>query len=432
MKTRVLTGGERVELQRLEVAVTSGADKGTKLPLDGPLVVGSGDGCDLVLADDTVSSRHCELFWRDGRLVLRDLGSTNGVVVDGVPVLEAFLAPGAKVKLGQTTLPLKKLEVEEVAVSGASHFGPLFGKSAVMRALFSQLEAVAQSDAPLLLEGETGTGKDLTAEASHRASTRADGPFLVFDCGAAAASLLEGELFGYEKGAFTGAAAARVGLAEAANGGTLLIDEVGELPLELQPKLLRLLEKREVRRLGSNTPTTVDARIIAATHRSLRSMVKAGKFREDLYFRLSALKLRLPSLRERLEDLPGLVNLMLRQHQSSRTFDALPETDQALLLEHRWPGNVRELRNVVERLLAFPTLPAGGLMEADAAAVTDGGAGPAELLPLSTAREQATDAFERAYLKRVLEQSGGNVSEAARLAQVSRQFLQRLMKKHGR
>ncbi len=431
MKTRVLTGGERLELQRLEVLVSGGAGKGTRLPLDGgPVVVGSGEGCDLTVPDDTVSSRHCELFWREGRLVLRDLMSTNGVVVDGVPVVEAYLSPGSKVKLGQTTLTLKKLEPEQVTVSGATHFGPVFGKSAVMRALFSQLEAVAQSDAPLLLEGETGTGKDLTAEAIHAASRRADGPFLVFDCGAAAGSLLEGELFGFEKGAFTGAAAARVGLAEAASGGTLLLDEVGELPLELQPKLLRLLEKREVRRLGSNTSTTVDVRLIGATHRSLRAMVKAGTFREDLYFRLSALKLRLPSLRERLDDLPGLVDLMLREHDSRRTFEQLPETDRALLLEHRWPGNVRELRNVIERLLAFPTLPAGGLMEPDAAP-TDAGH-VAELLPLSAARERATDAFERAYLKQVLQKSGGNVTEAARLAQVSRQFLQRLMRKHGR
>jgi transcriptional regulator with PAS, ATPase and Fis domain len=205
---------------------------------------------------------------------------------------------------------------------------------------------------------------------------------------------------------------------------------VGELPLELQPKLLRLLERREVRRLGSNNATTVDVRLVAATHRSLRAMVKAGTFREDLYFRLSALKVRLPSLRERTDDLPGLVDLMLREHNSTRTFAALPMDEQQLLLEHRWPGNVRELRNVIERLLAFPTLPALGLVDSEAQ--TDAGAGPgsAELLPLTAARERSTDAFERAYLKQVLAKSGGNVSEAARLAQVSRQFLQRLIAKH--
>jgi two-component system, NtrC family, response regulator GlrR len=429
MKTRLVAGTRRLRRERLLLVVSGGPDKGLSVALDeGPVVVGTGSGCALRLSDDTVSSRHCELFWRDGRVTVSDLGSTNGVVLDGVAIIEAFASAGSKVKLAQTTLTLKADKAEEIAVSEASRFGPLIGESPVMKALFAQLEAVAKSDAPLLLEGETGTGKDLTAEAIHFASPRAGGPFVVFDCGAAAATLLEGELFGSEKGAFTGADQTRVGLAEAADGGTLLLDEVGEVPLELQPKLLRLLERREVRRLGSNTARSVDVRIIAATNRSLRAMVKAGTFREDLYFRLAALKVRLPSLRERLDDVPALVDRMMAEHGSKRAFTDLIESDQALLLEHRWPGNVRELRNVVERLLAFSSVPAASLLEPETQSVTDVGA---ELLPLPVARERATTAFERRYLKEALGRSKGNVSEAARLAQVSRQFLQRLMRKHS-
>ncbi len=306
MKTRDIAAAQRLERRRIEVRVTSGPDKGlTAVLFDEPLVIGTGPEADLRLTDETVSANHCELSWRDGRLVVRDLASTNGVVLEGTAVAEAFPKDKCKLALAQTTLTLKPLESEEVVLSGRRLFGPLYGESPAMRALFTQLEAVAKSDAPLLLEGETGTGKDLTAEAMHKASARADGPFVVFDCGAAAGTLLESELFGHERGAFTGANAARPGLALAADGGTLLIDEVGEVPLELQPKLLRLLERREVRPLGANETKTVDVRIIAATHRPLRAMVKAGTFREDLFFRLSALRLRLPSLRSGPRTFPG-------------------------------------------------------------------------------------------------------------------------------
>jgi DNA-binding NtrC family response regulator len=235
-------------------------------------------------------------------------------------------------------------------------------------------------------------------------------------------------LFGHERGAFTGAQGPREGLVEAANGGTLVLDEIGELPLELQPKLLRLIERREVRRLGSNVTTTVDVRVICCTHRSLRAEVKATRFREDLYYRLSALRLRLPALRERVEDLPGLVDRLLVQHGSPRRFAQLSDSDRALLMSHRWPGNVRELRNVVERLLAGPTVSQGGLVERE---VTGPHNVAAELLPLPVARERAQSTFERAYCVDVLGRSHGSVTEAARLAGVSRQFLQRLLKRHG-
>ncbi|MBS1153738.1 MAG: Sigma-54 dependent transcriptional regulator [Myxococcaceae bacterium] len=284
-----------------------------------------------------------------------------------------------------------------------------------MRTIFGQLKALAGSSAPLLLEGETGTGKDLTAEAVHAASPRADKPFVVVDCGAVSASLIEAELFGHEKGAFTGAGVARAGLAEAANGGTLLLDEVGELALELQPKLLRLVERREVRRVGSNVAIPVDLRILGSTHRALRDEVRAGRFREDLYYRLSTLRLRLPALRDRPGDLAGLVDRLFAQHGSLRRFDELPTADRSVLQAHRWAGNVRELRNVVDTLLERDSTPSQ-------AATAD--------LSLKLARDRALTQFEREYLVHVLSLSGGSVTEAAKLAGVSRQLLQRLLLRH--
>jgi two-component system response regulator GlrR len=417
-----------IRLQRCVLTVQKGPRPGASTSLDdGPVVIGSSNGCDLVIADDTVSARHCEIALRGERLIVRDLGSTNGVFVNSIRVLEAFLEPGAQLQLGAVILAVKAEADEEVEAFGGDEFGPLYGASPQMRAIFSQLQALADSSAPLLIEGETGTGKDLTAEAVHRASPRSAQPFVVMDCGAVSAALIEAELFGHEKGAFTGAGTARAGLAEAASGGTLVLDELGELPLELQPKLLRVVEKNEVRRVGSNVPVPVDLRIIGSTHRTLRAEVKAGRFREDLYYRLSALRLRLPALRERPDDLPGLVDRLLQQHGSARRFEQLSYSDRSLLLSHRWPGNVRELRNVVERLLTFPATPASGLVEREPVVAQ----APKEFLPLPAARERAQFSFERMYVMDVLARASGSVTESAKLAGVSRQFLQRLLQKHG-
>ena len=296
--------------------------------------------------------------------------------------------------------------------------------------LFAQLVTLAQSGAPLLIDGETGTGKDITAEAIHRSSPRADGPFVVFDCGAVSHNLIEAELFGYEKGAFTGADKARDGLAVSADQGTLVLDEIGELPLDLQPKLLRLVEKKEVRRVGATSSRAVDVRIIACTHRSLRGEVKAGRFREDLYYRLSALRVRLPALRERLEDLPGLVDQLMAEQGSSQVFAGLGSNDRAMLLSHRWPGNVRELRNVVERLLAFPAMsPLDAESSPHLSPLVDGPT--CEMPLLSVARIRAHDQFERGYLTELMKRTQDSIAEGARVAGVSRQFIQRLMRKYG-
>jgi DNA-binding NtrC family response regulator len=436
-KTRPAPEAPHVRLRRVEVAVAGGGKKGISIPLaEGPLVIGTDPSCNLVLDDDTVSAIHCELAMDGSRVTLRDLDSTNGTFIEDVRVREAYPVPGTRIRVGRTKLTIREAGEEEVAASEGERLEGLYGTSPAMRALFAQLQRIAASPAPLLIEGETGTGKDLTAETVHRLSSRAEGPFVIFDCGSVSGGLLEAELFGNERGAFTGALSSREGLAESAHGGTLVIDEIGDLPLELQPKLLRLVERREIRRVGGNDPIVIDVRIIACTHHSLRENVKRGTFREDLYFRLSGFRVRVPSLRERLEDLPGLVDLLLAERGSSKRFRDLPGNDRALLLSHRWPGNVRELRNVVERLLAFaPDAPYRLIEEpgrvTEPAVPTNPGTFDAPLVPLSQARERVHQDFERRYLTDVMRRANGTISEAARLAGVPRQFLQRLLRRHG-
>jgi DNA-binding NtrC family response regulator len=313
-----------------------------------------------------------------------------------------------------------------------------------MLELFELLERLARTEATLLIEGETGTGKDVLAEAVHQASARASGPFVVLDCGAAAPSLLETELFGHERGAFTGAVAARSGVFEQAHGGTLFLDELGELPLELQPKLLRALEKRQVRRLGSQRVVDVDVRVIAATNRQLLRQVGLGKFRADLYYRLETTKVTVPALRERKQDIPFLVRSFAEALGERDLGERLPQAVWTKLLDHDWPGNVRELRNAVQRLLLMPCQPiqlmtpltragsaapesrSDGLARSPRQAALDG----ATVLPLPHARRNAMRSFERDYLMSVMEIAGGNVTRAAGLAGVSRQMMTRLLKNH--
>jgi len=298
-----------------------------------------------------------------------------------------------------------------------------------MSALFATLERAAACDSTVLLQGETGTGKDVAAGSIHQESARRDGPFVVVDCGSIAPNLIESELFGHVRGAFTGATTDRAGALEAANGGTLFLDEIGELPLDLQPKLLRVLERREVKRIGGTEVCSVDVRIIAATNRNLRAEVNAGRFRADLYYRLAVLDIQLPPLREREEDLAALVGHMLEQLGVTDDPRAAPLRSPELLAtlaQHPWPGNVRELRNYVERCIAFETQ-----MPLQTPSVTD----PMLLLdprqPLRIARDRWTRFMERAYLQRLLELHGDNVAAAARAAGVDRVHLHRLLARCG-
>ncbi len=301
-----------------------------------------------------------------------------------------------------------------------AQFGDVIGRSPEMQRLFSLLARLAPTDSTILLTGESGTGKEVIAEAIHRRSLRANGPFIVFDCSAVAPGLIESELFGHEAGAFTNAIRTRSGLFADASGGTLLLDEIGELPLELQPKLLRALAKGEVRRVGASTATQVDVRVIAATHRNLERAIKAGRFRADLYFRLAVIMLQIPPLRLRPEDIAPLARhfiTCMASEESARVL--LTPYIVAALTSYHWPGNVRELRNVIERLLALGDL---GAAESDM---------PAEPEKYHIFKRYAIDRFERAFVRASLDACDGVVSRAAARAGISRQMFHRLMSRHG-
>ncbi|MFZ5439232.1 MAG: sigma 54-interacting transcriptional regulator [Myxococcota bacterium] len=405
---------------------------------EGLAQLGSAPGNTLVIADDSVSRIHCEVRIENNRVLVRDLGSTNGTFIDGVRVKEGYLRAGSKLKLGAAEL---RFELEGkrhfLPVSEASSFGELVGPSAAMRRVFSLLEKAARTDSTLILEGETGTGKTRAASTLHELSPRANKPFLVVDCGALPPTLLEAELFGHEKGAFTGATNRRVGVFEEAEGGTVLLDEIGEMPLELQPRLLRVLEERQIKRLGQNRFTPIDVRVLAATHRDLRAEVNAGRFRADLYFRLAVVRVTMPSLRERLEDLPAVARSLLRQlGASERTHATLfSETFLRSLERSSWPGNVRELRNYLERCMLFDESPPPNDENPGSTVFDDSMQDPASESfagqSLTAARQRIVERFEKQYLTQLLERYDGKVSAAAKEAEVDRVYLYRLLRKYG-
>lgn len=414
-----------MRVRKARLRVTRGPNTGASMLIEAPIIrVGTAPDCDLVLTDDTISRRHCEIRNTSDVFWIRDLDSTNGVLINGVRVHEAVLAPLSSARLGQSEISLVPLEeMLEIALWESDSFGGLIGPSSVMRALFASLNRIAGANVTVLIEGETGTGKDLVAETLHNASPRASGPFVPVDCGALPPTMIESELFGHKKGAFTGAASDRPGLIEAADGGTLFLDEMGELPKEIQPKLLRVLEKRETRRVGENTTRRVDVRVIAATNRKLLAEVQAGNFREDLFYRLAVARVTVPALRERRDDILPLAAHFIRE-AGGRGLEDLPPNADSMLLNHTWPGNVRELRNVVQRLLVDP-----------GARVTEHtptpSAGDPFGLDLKKARKGVLLTFERDYIKEVLRRCGGNVVKAATHAGVSRQLFYRLIARHG-
>ncbi len=428
-----------VRYAKTRVAVTRGPDAGFVVELAGtPLRIGTSPDNDLVLTDDTVSRRHCEIEPTPDGIRVRDVGSTNGVTLGGVRLYDAVLPGEVRLLVGETELTVTPLrETVDREQAAEDRFGDALGKSARMRELFADLERIAPSDATLLIEGETGTGKDILAESVHRSSPRVEGPFVVFDCGAVAATLVESELFGHERGAFTGAVAARPGVFQQAHGGTVFLDEIGELPKDLQPKLLRVLEKRQVRRVGGAQSVAVDVRVIAATNRNLRAEVARGTFREDLYFRLAAAHVTVPPLRDRMDDLPLLVEHFLSLERPPRSPRDIPEHVWEMLRAYRWPGNVRELRNALERLRLTPNRwrqdddGFAGARPSEVPPPPPSAAETPAVAPLRVARREAGDAFERGYLELVLSRTSGNVTRAAAVAEVSRQMMQKLMRKHG-
>jgi transcriptional regulator with GAF, ATPase, and Fis domain len=426
----------RLLRRKIELLVLDGPDRGRKVITDkSPIRIGSSDRAHLPLSDATVSKNHCEINLTTEGYLFKDLGSTNGSFLGDVRLMEAYIPPGAVMTLGQSVVRFRPLE-EQVFVDlyPKESFGPLWGRSYRMREIFQLLDKVAPTEATVLIEGETGTGKELAAEALHTHSPRADGPFVVFDCGAVPKELAESELFGHEKGAFTGATQTRKGLFEEAHGGTIFFDELGELRQDLQPKLLRVIEKREVRRVGSNRAIPVDVRIIAATNRDLDAEVAAGNFREDLYHRLAVISVLLPPLRERLEDLHLLAQ---RFYEELGAQGQVPQEVLSQLTRYRWPGNVRELRNYIERMVFLNKVP--DLPEARDIAGQGSPSGGVDIfadiiedeVPFSEARQQVLARFEREYIIRLLHRHGGNVLRSARAAKVDRRYLQRLKIRYG-
>jgi transcriptional regulator with GAF, ATPase, and Fis domain len=419
----------------LSLAVLSGAHKGLTKPLGGRVRIGKAPDNDLVLSDDTVSRHHCELIRSPDGIHVKDLESTNGTRVDGTRVREATVQPGSVLKVGEVEIALRPAAQRvEVLPSDKPHFGPAIGQSLAMRTIFGVLERIAPTDATVLLEGETGTGKDVLARAIWSHSQRAQKPFMVVDCGAVSYSLIESELFGHERGAFTGAVNARQGAFELADGGTVFLDEIGELPLDVQPKLLRVLETREFRRVGGNKTLHTNVRVVAATKRDLQREVHAGKFREDLYFRLAVVPVTVPPLRGRREDIPLLVQNILKSAGSAAELTVTAETLQALQA-HDWPGNVRELRNVLER--AVYMAQAVGATELSVVALP-GSAPPADAAfhfetgkSYRDTRAKYDAEFEKRYVKWLLGRHNGNVSAAAREAKMDRKHLHDMAKKHG-
>lgn len=452
--TRILSKGGRPHIKRLRVSELrySGTrgDRSFKLLGETTRIGSAPEGNELVLEDDTVSRFHCEIMCDQRGYRLRDLSSTNGTSVNGLPVNDVYLIPGATIKAGRTTLTFSVLEQEvDKDLYRDDHFGPLVGKSAAMRRVFAVLDRVAPSEATVLIEGESGTGKELVAQALHQNSSRSGGPFVVFDCASAPATTLESELFGHERGAFTGAQSRRIGVVEQADGGTLFLDELGELPLELQPKLLRMLEQREIRRLGSSQTIKVNVRIVAATNRDLAKEVNCGSFREDLFYRIAVVRLMLPPLREHAEDIPLLVERIVKtllSHDKSRAeaiLEGLSSSTLSQLMSRPWRGNVRELRNVIERTLALSGAEIPETYEVTKTHGDDQHKTDAECteqksvylidlnIPLLEHRKQLVALFEKTYISRMLEQNNNTIAAAARQARVDRAYFKRLMRKCG-
>jgi DNA-binding NtrC family response regulator len=405
-----------VHLRRIRVDVVEGPDRGMQLVLGAdPVLVGRAPQCALMLTDGSVSWLHAELALVVGGVHVRNLGSRNGVQVGSALVEEARIPPGTSILIGRSVLRLTLDESEaELPLAALERFGGLIGRSLVMKMVFGRLQQYADADAPVLIEGAAGTGKLVAARALHDASTRAGGPFVIVDCAAIPRHQMEAELFGVARGAGSGADVPKPGIFEASAGGTVVLDEVAELPSELQPKLLGVIERGQMRRAGESHARKISARVVATTNRVLAREVQAGRFRPDLYFRLNPLRVALPPLGERREDIPLLVEEFLEGGPP------LPPAWLKLFAEHDWPGNVRELRNVVERARAQRA--------ADGTPAIDIGVGTtAKLPPLQVARQ----AFEREYLRALLARTGNNIRRAAELAGLTRQGLYGVLARNG-
>ncbi len=447
-----LSLGSGVPVPRIELCVEreAGQPADRRIVLDGDFFrVGSHAANNLVITDPAVSRFHLSLARTGSGFRLTDEGSTNGTKLDGVRVRDADLPlPESRIELGDSVVRVRDLgSARQVEVPAALSLGGIYGVSTPMRLLFELIKRVSKSGSDVLIEGESGTGKELIAAEIVRLGGRHDKPLIIVDCGAVSPQIIESELFGHVRGAFTGANRDREGAFEAADGGTVFLDEIGELPLEMQPKLLRALANREVRRIGDNRVKKVDVRVVAATNRKLEREVNSGRFREDLFYRLSVLTIRVPPLRERLDDLQLLVEHFLNEKGTSDKAHLFTAELMAEMKRHDWPGNVRELKNFVERKVVLEnhmealvasdselkspsSSPLGGAVAAPPTPSPSPSAVSVDL-PFKEAKDAVIADFERAYLTALLRWSGGNVSRAARKAQLDRMHLHRLFQRYG-
>jgi DNA-binding NtrC family response regulator len=418
------------------LSAVSGPDAGKTFEIDvsrgGRVFLGQSMACTVQLEDETVSRRHAAFDVVDGALRLTDLGSTNGTFVNGVRALDVVLTGGETIRVGADVFRLQPGDDPvETATDPQTGFGRFVGASPEIRRLYPTMRRMAASDIPVVIEGETGTGKEVLAEAFHEQGTRASGPFVVFDCTTVVADLMEAALFGHERGAFTGALASTPGLFEQADKGTLFIDEIGDLDLALQPKLLRAIERAEVRRIGGRRSIGVNVRVLAATRRDLDREVQAGRFREDLFFRLAVGRIELPPLRNRRKDIPLLASHFWRElggDPAALTGDLLRRLE-----DYDWPGNVRELRNAIARRIALGDLPKAerGSSPATASPSTDAIQAIIDLdLPFPIARDRITALFEQRYVATVLSRHAGNVTRAAHASGIGRRYFQTIRGRH--
>jgi DNA-binding NtrC family response regulator len=421
-------GASSLAPEKMRLVVLSGPDAGKELMLEvGTYLVGKAPVAQLVLTDPAVSWEHLEIRVQAGSVMLRDLHSTNGSFFGGARFSTITVGAGAIVTIGQSELKLLPVSQQTgLLPSMSTRFGGLLGGSLSMRMVYALLERASATDVPILIEGETGTGKELAAEAIHASSPRAQGPFVVCDLAGVSRTLIESELYGHVRGSFTGADRDRTGAFEQADGGSIFIDELGELEAEAQPRLLRAIERRQVKPVGAAAYREVNVRVIAATNRDLANEVRTGRFREDLYHRLAVVRVGLPPLRERKEDLPMLAESFLAGRAA-----LLPET-LAILNEYDWPGNVRELKNVIERAVSLA--PAGTPLDPHLLGLEQTQQ-TARGLPAGTSYKEAKERllleWERTFIQDLLRRADGNVSKAARTGGLDRVYLHRLMKKHG-
>jgi DNA-binding NtrC family response regulator len=446
-----------ITLRRCKLALMRGESVKEYVFDQDVVCIGAMEDHDLVLDDETVSRNHCKIFREGDLYMIADTGSTNGTFVNRVRIREAYLHENCTITLGKTDIKFHPVDEKlRIVPSDRERYGDIIGRDRQMREIYAILEKIAPTDATVVIEGETGTGKEVVARTLHQQSRRRDGPFMVFDCGAVPENLIESELFGHEKGSFTGAISTRQGVFELAHGGTVFLDELGELALDLQPKLLRVLEQREVKRIGGAKPIKVDVRILAATNRDLEVEVRGGRFREDLFYRLTVVRLCLPPMRERRDDIELLARHFLGQGSWNRDrFGAkkiggfAPAVLDRLKI-YDWPGNVRELHNVIERAVSFAEgdlveladLPehiayprAGEALAAESTnpsiQIADLRAGDLASGTFKDAKEQWVASFEADYIAGLLKKNKGNISHAAREADIDRKYFRKLMKKYG-